>query len=163
MVFTVAMIFSSDNFNPNHNLYLNLAKTHELRDRWVTMVFLWASIGWHSCVDLNLPSIAGLSNQSHKSTILIVEITYNTDMKIKIIFWMEAVVHPLLLQARGWRLAYAPPTYPRPLSWLPVCLSHVSQVLTHGYQTVAFLRKCERLSVAMWHGKLPFPSLHPRD
>lgn len=43
----------------------------------------------------------------------------------------------------------ASPTCPGPLLWQLVCQSPVSQVLTHSYQTVSFLRKCESLSVAL--------------
>lgn len=47
---------------------------------------------------------------------------------------MEPVAHPLLLQAQGCRgMANSPPTSHRLLLWLPVCLSHVLQVLTHSY------------------------------
>uniref|UniRef100_A0AAY5EI38 Uncharacterized protein n=1 Tax=Electrophorus electricus TaxID=8005 RepID=A0AAY5EI38_ELEEL len=42
-----------------------------------------------------------------------------------------------------------------------ICLSNILQVLLCGYQIIAFLRKCVRLSVVIWHGELPFHSLHP--
>lgn len=51
---------------------------------------------------------------------------------------------------------------PWPLFWPPDCLSHFLRVPTRSYPPVAFLKKCERPSVASWQ-KIALQCFHPRD